>query len=318
MITNTNGDKLKLSVVIPAFKVSAHIKDVINSVPKFIDHIVVVDDECPEQSGNIAAKIKNKKVQVIFNSKNMGVGGAMKIGYQKALKLHSDVIIKIDGDGQMDPAEIQNLIKPIINGSSDYSKGNRFYSLENVRLMPKTRMLGNLGLSFMSKISTGYYDIFDPNNGFTAINAKTLRNIPFSKIDNRYFFESDMLFQLNLLSCKVSDIPMSAIYKGEISSLKVSHSFFHFLKNHTRNLIKRILYTYFIRDFNVASLQLMSGLGLFIWGSTVGLFSWLHGQATGIPTQTGTLILVAILVVSGVQLLLSFINYDMGINRNRS
>jgi len=310
------GLRVKAAAVIPAYKVSKHIVDVVRSIPDEIDFIIVVDDACPEKSGEILKVSKiSKKVTIIYHPVNLGVGGAMKSGYLAALELGAQVIVKIDGDGQMDSSQISNLIKPILQGESDYAKGNRFYSLNLVREMPKIRLIGNVVLSFMSKLSTGFYHIFDPNNGFTAVSSEALALIEFSSVDDRYFFESDMLYQLNVTGMRALDVPMPAIYRDEVSNLRIGHSIFYFFPRHIRNTCKRITLNYFVRDFNVATLQLISGVALGIWGFIAGMGTWLHSRNTGIPSQPGTIVLVAILSIASLQLLLSFINYDISINR---
>jgi hypothetical protein len=222
------------------------------------------------------------------------------------------VVIKIDGDGQMNPKDIDNFIFAIMERNFDYAKGNRFYSISNVSQMPLIRKIGNLGLSFMSKLSTGYYDIFDPNNGFTAISGKFLSLLPLENISNKYFFESDMLFQLNLLGAKVIDIPTLAIYGDEKSNLKILNSLIEFLKNHFRNFVRRILFKYFLRDFNIASIQLILGTMLFFWGTLYGGITWFKNMTNNVATTPGTIVFVAILVITGLQLLLSFLSFDMG------
>ena len=299
-------------VVIPCYKVSAKILSVLDKIPRIVSKIIVVDDNCPEKTGLIVKKKKSsKKIIVITNDKNLGVGGATKVGYKEALKINPDVVIKIDGDGQMNPMDAPKFISAIIEKEYDYAKGNRFYSLNNIYQMPLIRKIGNLGLSFMSKLSTGYYEIFDPNNGFTAINGQCLAQLPLSKIDDRYFFESDMLFHLNLLGAKVLDIPLAAIYNDETSSLKIWNSLLIFPKKHLRNLVRRILYKYYLRDFNIASVQLFLGIILFSWGASFGLVTWLNNMSNKVATAPGTIVLVAILTITGLQLLLSFLSFDM-------
>jgi glycosyltransferase involved in cell wall biosynthesis len=316
MYLNSTGLSMRVAVVIPAYKVSRHILEVVRSIPPEIDHIVIVDDACPEGSGELLRKSKfSKKVSIIKHEVNLGVGGAMKSGYKSAVALGADIVVKIDGDGQMDSSLIPNLIKPILSGDSDYTKGNRFYSLNLVREMPKVRLVGNVVLSFMSKLSTGFYHIFDPNNGFTAVSAEALALMDFTSIDDRYFFESDMLYQLNAVGMRAIDVPTPAIYRDEISNLRVGHSIFYFFPRHIRNMCKRITLNYFIRDFSVATLQLVAGILLAIWGSSVGLTTWIHSKNSGIPSQPGTIVLVAILCITSLQLLLSFINYDISLNR---
>jgi glycosyltransferase involved in cell wall biosynthesis len=312
-MASNSTELTKISVVIPAYKVSKHLRDLIPRIGSEVQNIIVVDDFCPEGSGKIAEELarKDARISVIFHDRNTGVGGAVKSGYVKALSLESDVIVKLDGDGQMNPEDIMKLVDPIVNDSANYTKGNRFYDVEAILQMPKIRIIGNLVLSFISKLSTGYWMMFDPNNGFTAINARTLRSIPLNKIDNRYFFESDMLFRLNLLRAEVVDIPLPAIYGNEVSSLSVTKAFFEFLYKHNRNFWKRITYSYFLREFTLASIEFILGVALLLFGAIFGLANYLNSQIQNTATPTGTLILIALSVLSGLQFLLGFFSYDI-------
>jgi glycosyltransferase involved in cell wall biosynthesis len=312
-MASNSTELTKISVVIPAYKVSKHLRDLIPRIGSEVQNIIVVDDFCPEGSGKIAEELarKDARISVIFHDRNTGVGGAVKSGYVKALSLESDVIVKLDGDGQMNPEDIMKLVDPIVNDSANYTKGNRFYDVEAILQMPKIRIIGNLVLSFISKLSTGYWMMFDPNNGFTAINARTLRSIPLNKIDNRYFFESDMLFRLNLLRAEVVDIPLPAIYGNEVSSLSVTKAFFEFLYKHNRNFWKRITYSYFLREFTLASIEFILGVALLLFGAIFGLANYFNSQIQNTATPTGTLILIALSVLSGLQFLLGFFSYDI-------
>ena len=312
MIIDTNIDRHRICVVIPAFKVKAHIKDVIDSIGPEVENIILVDDACPEKSGDyVKANVDNLRVEVIFHNVNLGVGGAVKTGYKRALEIGADIVVKLDGDGQMDPSKILELTKPVFLGRADYTKGNRFSDVEAVIKMPKIRILGNLGLSFMTKLSSGYWQVFDPNNGFTAIRAELLRKVTLDKVDNGYFFESDMLFRLNLVGADVEDVFMPVIYNHERSNLKVRRVLIEFPLKHTRNFLKRIIYSYYLRDFNLASIELPLGIFLGGFGCIFGLYSWIHALVSSTPTQNGTLILIALSVLSGLHLILAFFNYDM-------
>jgi len=301
-----------IGVVIPAYRVKAQVLEVINSIGPEVQKIIVVDDACPEKSGEyVKQNTKDSRVEVIFHDVNMGVGGAVKTGYRRALELKLDIIVKIDGDGQMDNSKIEEIVTPLKSGLADYAKGNRFFDVEAVRSMPKVRILGNLGLSFMTKLSSGYWQIFDPNNGFTAISKSKLQLIPLEKVDNRYFFESDMLFRLYLEGADVKDISMPAIYGSEKSNLSIRRVLIEFPVKHTRNLVKRILYTYYLRDFNLASIELPIGTTLLTLGLGVGSFSWINGIRNQVETQPGTLILFSTCTLVGIQLLLSFFDFDI-------
>lgn len=315
MLAKTEDESTLLSksitVVIPSYKVKSQILEVIAQIGPEVQKIIVIDDACPEKSGDhVKANIKDPRVEVIFHATNLGVGGAVKTGYKRAIELESDIIVKIDGDGQMDPSLIQEIIDPILKGHADYAKGNRFFDVETVRAMPKIRIIGNLGLSFLTKLSSGYWRIFDPNNGFTAINGNSLELICLEKIDNGYFFESDMLFRLRMVDAKVLDVPMKAIYENEKSNLKIGRVLVEFPFKHSRNFLKRIIYTYYIRDFNLASIELPLGVFLLVFGFLLGSYNWLHGVVTNTATQTGTLIVIAMSFLSGLQLILAFLSYD--------
>ena len=301
----------QICVVIPAFKVKSQILEVVKSVGPEIQKIIVVDDACPEKSGEyVKANVKDPRVEVVFLETNLGVGGAVKAGYSRALALNAQVIVKIDGDGQMDTSRILDLAKPIIDGVADYAKGNRFFNVEAVRAMPKIRIFGNLGLSFLTKLSSGYWRIFDPTNGFTAISKEKLKSIPLDKVDNGYFFESDMLFRLNLLDAIVRDVEMPAIYDDEKSNLRIRSVLFEFPIKHMKNLTKRIIYTYYLKDFKIASIELPLGIALGGFGLTLGVYNWVNGILTDTATQTGTLILISMSVLAGLQLVLAFLSYD--------
>ena len=300
-----------VAVVIPAFKVRDHILGVIESIGKQVQHIIVIDDACPEKSGELVKKkFPNSRVQVIFHEKNMGVGGAVKSGYKRAIELGIDIVVKIDGDGQMDVSKIDEFTKPIKNGAADYSKGNRFFELQQIRQMPAIRILGNLVLSFMTKISSGYWDIFDPTNGYTAISLTALKRLPLDKISNGFFFESDILFRLNTIKAVVVDIPMDAQYGDEQSNLKILHEIPKFIKGNSKNCFKRLIYSYYLREINIASFELLAGLFFVGFGVLRGVTAWIAASSSGIPTPNGTISLSVLCLIIGIQLLLGFVNTD--------
>jgi dolichol-phosphate mannosyltransferase len=299
-------------VVIPSFRTKSKIIDVIKGIGPEVAGIIVVDDKCPENSGEyVLRNVKDKRVTVVFNEKNMGVGATTIRGYREALKAGAEVVVKLDGDGQMDPKYIGQVTEPILKGRSDYVKGNRFWNIAHVKTMPKVRLLGNLALSFFAKASTGYWNLFDPNNGYTAISSSMLRLLPLDQVDSRYFFESDMLFHLNLVGARTHQISMEAIYADEQSSLRVHKVIFEFLYKHIRNLVKRIGYTYFLRDFSFATINLVFGSSLLIFSLFRGVSSWIVNGHKGVPTELGTQFLVAITFISGLQMFLSFVNEDV-------
>lgn len=309
----TDDIERKIAVVIPAFKVRKHILDVLQSIPPDISAVYVIDDCCPEKSGDyVELHCTDPRVQVVRNAQNKGVGGAVMAGYLTAINDGMDIAVKVDGDGQMDPGLIPHFVAPILNGYADYTKGNRFFDIESVRVMPKVRLFGNAVLSFMTKLSSGYWDIFDPTNGYTAIHLKVASRLPLHKISSRYFFETDMLFRLNTLRAVVIDIPMDAKYEDEVSNLKISKVVGEFLIKHVRNFGKRIFYNYYLRDMSAASVELPVGIGMLIFGLLFGLAHWIDGVDGGAPTPVGTVMVAALPVLLGIQFILAFLVHDAG------
>lgn len=302
----------KIAVVIPSYRVRRHILDVIASIGPEVWRIYIVDDCCPDGSGDfVEQNCIDSRVRILRNEQNQGVGGAVMAGYTQAIEEGATVIVKIDGDGQMDPRLLKQFVAPILAGQADYTKGNRFYDLSNISRMPGMRLFGNAALSMMAKLSTGYWDIFDPTNGYTAIHATVAKRLPFNKISRRYFFETDMLFRLNTFRAVVVDIPMDAVYGDEVSNLKISHIFSEFFYKHCQNFFKRIFYNYFLRDVTIASLELVIGMTLLVFGIFYGSYHWISATREGVVTPAGTVMLAALPVLSGLQLVLAFVGFDI-------
>jgi len=300
-----------IAAVIPCYREKAAVLEVIAAIGKDVSHIYVIDDACPDETGkHVTENCRDARVEVVTHTVNTGVGGATASGYARALEAGADIIVKLDGDGQMDPRLIGDLTAPIREGRADYTKGNRFYNLKGLAAMPKLRLFGNLLLSFASKLSSGYWNVFDTTNGFTAIGADAARQLPLNDIDKGYFFESDMLFHLYLLGAVVCDVPMQARYGDEQSSLRITNIVLRFTVKHLSNTFKRIAFTYFLRDFGIYSIELVLGLLLFIFGTVFGIVSWAESTQTGIPATAGTVILAALPIILGSQLLISFLNHD--------
>jgi glycosyltransferase involved in cell wall biosynthesis len=301
-----------ISVVIPSYKVRDHILDVIAGIPSNVGRIYVVDDHCPEQSGRFVQETcTDPRVTVIFHEMNLGVGGATKTGYLRALADGAEIIVKLDGDGQMNPGLIPRLVEPILNMNADYVKGNRFYDLGFLRTMPFIRKLGNSGVSFMNKLSSGYWNIMDPSNGFTAIHRKALENLPLDRIDNRFFFESDVLFRLYTVRAVVAEMPMRAVYNDEDSNLKIRGVLFQFPFKYFHRLVKRVFYNYYLRDFNIGSLELILAFVFMTFGIIFGVYKWSESIITSHPATAGTVILAGLPVILGFQSLIAFLHFDV-------
>ena len=303
---------MRMAVVIPSYKVTNHILEVLAGIGPEVEKIYVIDDACPENSGEFVTKHnKDKRVQVIRHEVNLGVGGAVVTGYKAALKDQMDVVVKVDGDGQMNPALISSIARPVLEGNADYAKGNRFDSLENLFAMPKIRIFGNAVLSLWSKLSSGYWSVTDPTNGYTAIHRKALEAISLDKLRKSYFFESDLLFRLSIVNAVVMDVPMVSVYGEEKSHLRIRKVLLEFPWRHTVNLLKRVFYKYYLREWSVASFELPLGFGLTIFGAWFGLARYFEASSIGQATTAGQVTLSAVALILGVQLLLSFLSYDV-------
>jgi dolichol-phosphate mannosyltransferase len=301
----------EVAVVMPCYRVRQHISNVLDRIGDGVTKIYVVDDKCPEQSGQfVLDNCHDHRVTVLFHEVNQGVGGAVITGYKRATAEGAAVIVKVDGDGQMDPALIPKFVQPILEGRADYTKGNRFYNPEDVQTMPFLRLVGNAVLSFMTKLSSGYWDIFDPTNGFTAISARLVPHLPLHKVSRGYFFESDLLFRIGTIRACVLDVPMAAVYGTEQSNMQIAQILPEFLRGNLRNLGKRLIYSYFLRDFSIASLQLVFGTLFLLFGTVFGTQAWIRSAVTGITSSTGIVMLAALPVILGIQFLLSFIAFD--------
>ena len=298
--------------VIPCYRELDHILNVISTIGPEIDVILVIDDGCPEKTGDFVKKhCVDPRVQVLQHKHNCGVGAATLTGYEKALSIGAEVIVKIDGDGQMDPKLVPDLIKPILEGKADYVKGNRFHRFGAFYGMPILRVFGNTILSFLAKVSSGYWTIFDPTNGFTAIHAQIAEILPLKHISKGYFFETDMLFQLSTLRAVVHDMPMKAKYGNETSHLRIYQILGPFFVGHMVNGCKRIFINYFLTDFTIASLELFLSVLLCVFGATFGISHWIESSATGVTATAGEVILAALPIIISAQLFIAFLNYDI-------
>ena len=301
-----------IAVVVPCYRVRDHVLAVLSAVGPEVDRIYVVDDGCPQKSGlHVEENCRDPRVRVLRHESNRGVGAAVMTGYREAIAEGAHVIVKIDGDGQMDPALLPRFVRPILEGDADYTKGNRFFNVEDVRQMPPVRFLGNAVLSFVSKFASGYWDVFDPTNGYTALHARVGRLLPFDQISEGYFFESDMLFRLNTIRAVVVEIPLEARYGDEESSLKPLTILPEFVLKHSVNFAKRIFYNYFLRSFSIATVNLVLGSLLVLGGASWGLAAWVRYAKSGVFASSGQVALASLPIIVGTQLVLAFLTHDM-------
>lgn len=295
---------MKIAVVIPSYRVKKQILGVLASIGPEVSRIFVVDDLCPEKSGEtVEQNCKDARVTVIRQSRNTGVGGATLRGFQEAAAAGCKLAVKLDGDGQMDPRLISALVRPILEGKADYCKGNRFHSPRGLQQMPYVRLIGNAGLSFLAKMATGYWNVMDPTNGFVAVHTSLLPHLEPEKISQRYFFENDLLFRLGLCRAVVADMPMRAHYGEEKSNLSVANSLVTFPGKLLVRFLKRMIYRYFLRDFNLGSILFLMGGFLFSAGFTYGLYHWVRSAVTGQLATSGMVMISALPVLMGFQMI---------------
>jgi len=304
---------MTISVVIPCYNVSAHIEEVIRNLPDTITWIIAVNDCSKDDTEAILLRLKqeNEKIIYIRHDENQGVGGAMMSGYKRSLKLNADITIKMDGDGQMDAAYIPALIKPLVEDKADFTKGNRFRDLKALRAMPISRRIGNMGLSFIIKAASGYWNVFDPTNGYTAIRNDSLKIIDFDSLHKRYFFETSMINELYYANAVIMDIPMKARYGDEISGLSRTKTLFEFPPKLFVAFLKRIILKYFLYDFNIASIYLICGIPMFVYGIIFGLANYYKYINSHLAAPTGTIMIPTLLIILGFQLLLSAVSFDI-------
>lgn len=299
---------MKVICVIPTYRA----KDTVASIAKksldYVDEVIVVDDACPEGSGSSADGL-DKRITVVYRDKNGGVGAATKTGITLALDCQADVIVKLDADGQMEPSLIPDLISPLISGWSDMTKGTRFDSPEDLEGMPKGRLLGNSALTLINKFTTGYWSLNDPTNGFIAITKQLANELKWEKVSDDYFFESDLLFRARLVGAIISQMRMRSTYKNEHSDLKPLKVVFPFLAKHAKNQIKRLLYLYFVREWNLGTIYLLSAGGAFLVG-VVASFLAIEQSSFG-NVGTGTAVLASLGFILWVQFVSQFLAIDV-------
>jgi dolichol-phosphate mannosyltransferase len=304
---------LRVAVVIPAYRTAGHIADVLRGIPPLVDQIIVVDDCSPDQTAAIVRdeSRRDPRIMLVRHEENQGVGGAVLTGYAEAHHLGAEIVVKMDSDGQMDPRFLPALIAPIARGEADYTKGNRYFHARQLRSMPLARRIGNLGLSFLTKLASGYWNVFDPTNGYTAIHAAVVPLLNKETIARRYFFESSMLLELSLLRAVVRDVCIPAQYGDETSNLSIFKTLCQFPGSLIKGFCRRLWIQHFVRDFGIASLYAIAGLILFASGGIFGAIQWHSSARQGVATPTGTIMLAALPVLLGIQFLLQAVGLDI-------
>jgi hypothetical protein len=235
----------------------------------------------------------------------------MATGFRAALEGGADLVVKCDGDGQMDPSDISLLIRPLLEARADYAKGCRFHHFRELTAMPRVRLGGNIALTFLTKLASGYWHILDPQNGFVAIRAETLRRLPLDRLARGYFFENDMLIRLNTLEARIADVPLPSRYADEASSLKPGRVLLEFPFRLLAGMVRRIFWRYIFYDVSPVALFLVAGSSLMSFGVLFGGYHWIASAVHHRATPTGTVILAAVPLILGFQLVLQALVLDI-------
>ncbi|MFF2274912.1 glycosyltransferase family 2 protein [Agromyces sp. NPDC058126] len=299
-----------VAAVVPAYKEERMISRVIDTMPAYVDHIVIVDDCSPDGTSDVVRASTDPRVTLIRHEVNQGVGGAIITAHRKAMALGADVNVVMAGDAQMDPAYLPGLLDRVTEDGYGFAKANRFYSPESFKGMPAHRVFGNIALSFLTKMASGYWNLFDPQNGYTAIRTEVLERVPLDRVATRYSFENDLLIHLNILQVPAVDVPIPAIYGDEVSSIRLSKVVPELIGRLWSGFWSRVWYRYVLWSFSPIALLGFLGLLLFVFG--VGVSVWMVFQiAASVVATAATVMLAALPLMIGTQLLVSALQLDI-------
>jgi len=307
-----------VTVVVPAYNEEKLIGTVLDTMPDFVDLIIVVDDASTDHTSDMVASYHVRladRLVCVRHTHNQGVGAAIVTGYKQALLRQSDVVAVMAGDGQMDPDDLARLVAPIARCEVEYTKGNRLFRGESWRMIPHSRYLGNAALSLLTKIASGYWHLADSQSGYTAIARLALERLDLDGIYQRYGMPNDMLIQLNVGDCRVRDVSVRPIYDiGETSGIRLRRVIPTISWLLLRGFCWRLKEKYIIRDFHPLVFFYCMGLILFPAGSLFGLYLFVYRLLVGTVATTSALF-AAFLIISGLQALFFAMLFDMDYNK---
>jgi glycosyltransferase involved in cell wall biosynthesis len=310
--------KKSVAVVVPAYNEEKLIVKVVETMPKFVDHIVVVNDCSTDRTRQVIEGLQKsyRKLVILNHEQNRGVGGAIATGYEWARDNDVDIAAVMAGDAQMDPAELPSLLDPVARGWTDYAKGNRLFTGDAWKIIPRTRYIGNSVLSFLTKIASGYWHIADSQSGYTAINRKALHMIDWDEMYRRYGQPNDLLVRLNVFNLRVVDVPVTPVYNiGEKSGIKLERIVFTLSILLLRRFFWRMKQKYVIRDFHPLVLFYALGFLLllvaFLLGSRLLYFFFVMNST---PSMNAMAFLFT--ATTGFQSLFFAMWFDMFSNRD--
>lgn len=299
-----------IAAVVPAYNESRMITKVIDTMPEYVDHIVIVDDCSPDDTSVVVSASTDKRVTLIRHEVNQGVGGAVLTAHKAAIGLGADVNVVMAGDAQMDPTFLPDLLDPVTEGGYGFAKANRFFSPDSFSGMPRHRVFGNIMLSFMTKFASGYWHLFDPQNGYTAVRTSVLKRLPLDHVAKRYSFENDLLIHLNIQQVPAVDVPVPAVYGDEVSSIRLSKVVPELLRLLFVGGARRFWYRYVLWSFS--PIALLALFGAFFMGAGLALGIWMIVQIALTGTATAaTVMLVALPIIVSTQMLISALQLDI-------
>jgi glycosyltransferase involved in cell wall biosynthesis len=306
----------RVAVVVPAFEEELLVAETIRGIPDFVDVIVVVDDRSKDATVERARATGDPRLEVIEHAENQGVGGAITTGYARCRELGVDVTCVMAADNQMDPDELATLVSPVAHGEADYVKANRLVTGEAWQLIPRARYLGNAALSLLTKIASGYWHVADSQAGYTALSLDALRRLDLERLYRRYGFPNDMLVHLNVQNARVRDVASRPIYGvGERSGIRIWRVAPRIAWLLFKGFWWRMKEKYVIRDFHPLVFFYTLGVLMTVIGFLLGLVVTISRLGWGNDITTATIVLVALLLVSGTQFTLFAMWFDQEANK---
>jgi glycosyltransferase involved in cell wall biosynthesis len=306
----------RVAVVVPAYDEEGLVGETLASIPEFVDRIYVVDDHSGDGTAARAQEVGDPRVDVIVHDRNEGVGAAIVSGYRRALAEGVDVTCVMAADGQMDPADLETIAGTVARGEVEYAKANRLFTGQAWELMPRHRYLGNAVLSMLTKIASGYWHVADSQSGYTAISREQLERLDLDRIYRRYGFPNDMLVHLNVWNARVRDIPSRPIYgQGERSGIRLWRVIPSIAWLLLKGFFWRLREKYVIRDFHPLVFFYVFGILLTVAGLVLGAVETIL-RLKGNELTTPTIVLVALLLISGSQFTLFAMWFDMESNKD--
>jgi glycosyltransferase involved in cell wall biosynthesis len=305
-----------VAVVVPAFDEAPLIEATLQGIPEFVDRVLVIDDGSADDTGELARSFGDQRVEVIRHERNQGVGAAIVTGYRRALAERMDATAVMAGDNQMDPDELESLVLPVVRGEVDYAKANRLFTGSAWELIPRSRYVGNAILSFLTKIASGYWHVADSQAGYTVIGLPILRQLDLDRIYTSYGFPNDMLVHLNVWNARVRDLPSRPIYGvGERSGIKIRRVVPRISWLLLKGFFWRLREKYVIRDFHPLVFFYFLGFLMTTVGLVLGIVETVL-RIAGNHITPATIVLVALLLISGSQFTLFAMWFDMESNKD--